>query len=206
MTELNHPTYYISSRGLRMVHLHLSGAAVGHFGVAVNVGSRDEAPEVFGLSHFVEHTIFKGTDTHRSSYIINRMEAVGGELNAYTSKEETVVYSTFPAGNLRRAMELIADLVANSRFPERELEKEREVVADEIDSYLDSPADAVFDDFDDLLFAGHGIGHNILGTRAALDTFTPDVCRQYLKTYYTADNIVLFYAGDEAADKFFSRA
>lgn len=189
-----------------MVHLHLSGAAVGHFGVAVNVGSRDEAPEVFGLSHFVEHTIFKGTDTHRSSYIINRMEAVGGELNAYTSKEETVVYSTFPAGNLRRAMELIADLVANSRFPERELEKEREVVADEIDSYLDSPADAVFDDFDDLLFAGHGIGHNILGTRAALDTFTPDVCRQYLKTYYTADNIVLFYAGDEAADKFFSRA
>ncbi len=189
-----------------MVHLHRPDAAVGHFGVAVNVGSRDEDPAVFGLAHFVEHTIFKGTDTHRSSYIINRMEAVGGELNAYTSKEETVVYSTFPAGNLHRAMTLIADLVANSRFPERELEKEREVVADEIDSYLDSPADAVFDDFDDLLFAGHGIGHNILGTREALASFTPELCRQYLRERYTQDNIVLFYAGDVPADKFFRQA
>lgn len=186
-----------------MVHLHLPQAAVGYFGVAVNVGSRDEDASVFGLAHFVEHTIFKGTDTHRSSYIINRMEAVGGELNAYTSKEETVVYSTFPAGHHARAMTLIADLVANSCFPQRELNKEREVVADEIDSYLDSPADAVFDDFDDLLFLGHGLGHNILGTREALATFTPEVCRRYLQNWYTLDNIVLFYAGDLPADKFF---
>lgn len=186
-----------------MVHLRVRGSAVGYCGVAVRVGSRDEAPDSHGLAHFVEHTIFKGTTKRRSWHIINRMESVGGELNAFTTKEETVVYSAFPKGNLARAAELIADLVTSSQFPERELEKEREVVADEIDSYLDSPAEAIFDDFEDLIFAGSPLGHNILGTRKALASFTPRLCRDYLAKWYVPENMVVFYAGSQGADQVF---
>ncbi len=184
--------------------MHVPRAAVGYCGVAVGVGSRDEGPTHLGLAHFVEHTIFKGTAKRSSWHIINRMEAVGGEINAYTTKDETVVYSAFPAGNLARAAELIADLTINSRFPENELTKERDVVADEIDSYLDTPSDAIFDDFEDLLFAGSDLGHNILGTRQALDTFTPELCREYLRHWYVPANMVAFYAGSMGADRAFS--
>ena len=165
-------TYYRLSNGLRIVHCH-HRSQVEYCGVTVNAGSRDESPEHYGLAHFVEHTIFKGTDRRRSWHIINRMEAVGGELNAFTTKEETTLYSVFPYGNLDRAVELQADLIAHSRFPQAEIDKEREVVADEIDSYLDTPSEAVFDDFDDLMYAGSSIGHNILGVEATLTTFTP---------------------------------
>lgn len=189
--------------GLRMIHLHVPGCAVEYCGACVRVGSRDEEEDQYGLAHFVEHTIFKGT-VHRSSWhIINRMEAVGGEINAYTTKEETVVYSAFPSGNLARAAELIADLISSSRFPEKELEKEREVVADEIDSYLDSPADAVFDDFEDLIFAGSDLGHNILGTKKALSGFSSVVCSEYLRKWYVPENMVVFYAGPRAASSVF---
>lgn len=171
-------------------------SAVEYFGVAINSGSRDEqAPDRFGLAHFVEHTIFKGTENRRASSIINRMESVGGDLNAYTSKEETNLFSIFPKGNLNRAVELIADLLANSIFPERELDKEREVVRDEIDSYLDSPAEAVYDDFEDLFFAGSQLGHNILGTSRALDGFSPEVCRRYLTSCFVASRMVAYYQG-----------
>ena len=186
-----------------MVHLHVPGAAVGYCGAAVLAGSRDEDAAHRGLAHFVEHTIFKGTNRRSPWHIINRMEAVGGELNAYTTKEETVVYSVFPSGNLPRAAELIADLTANSQFPERELDKEREVVADEIDSYLDSPSEAVFDDFEDLIFAGSSLGHNILGTREALATFGPATCREYLHRWYVPANMVVFYAGNLAPHRVF---
>ena len=149
--------------GLRVVHRYCN-SPVEYCGVVVNVGSRDEAVEHYGLAHFVEHTIFKGTQRRRSWHIINRMEAVGGELNAYTTKEETVLYSVFPHGNLNRAVDLISDLVISSQFPVAEIDREREVVADEINSYLDSPSEAVYDDFEDLIFAGSELGHNILGT------------------------------------------
>ena len=196
-------TYNIASNGLRMVHLHVPYGTVGYFGVGVRVGSRDDTPGYHGLAHFVEHTIFKGTERRRAWHIINRMEAVGGELNAFTSKEETVVFSAFPDGNLSRAADLIADLVGNSQFPERELEKEREVVADEIDSYLDSPADAVFDDFDELIFFGNPLAHNILGNRKSLEGFTSEVCREYLSRWYVPGNMVAFYAGPKPALRVF---
>lgn len=197
-------SFHTSSRGLRMFHLHVAGCAVGYCGVCVRVGSRDESPQEHGLAHFVEHTIFKGTERRSSWHIINRMEAVGGELNAYTTKEETVVYSVFPSGQLGRAAELIADLITSSRFPERELEKEREVVADEIDSYLDSPSEAVFDDFEDLMFAGSQLGHNILGNRKSLATFTSEKCRDYLRRWYVPSNMVVFYAGSSAPERVFT--
>lgn len=191
-------TYMTLSNGLRIVHRPTDSQAE-YCGLAVKAGSRNETPDTYGLAHFVEHTIFKGTGRRRSWHIINRMEAVGGELNAYTSEEVTMVYSAFPKGNLARAIELIADLVANSRFPEREIEREREVVLDEISSYLDTPSDAIFDDFNDMMFAGSQLGHNILGNTHTIATFTPEKCREFLDRYYTPGNMVLFYTGPASA-------
>lgn len=193
-------TYHTAPNGLRMVHRRCD-SPVGYCGVAVNVGSRDEEPGRFGLAHFVEHTIFKGTARRRAFHIINRMETVGGELNAYTTKEETMIYSLFPAGNLVRAVDLIADLVLHSEFPRVQIDREREVVADEIDSYLDTPSEAVFDDFEDLIFAGSGLGHNILGTVEDIASFTPEVCRDYLDRFYSPGEMVFFYMGPDKPER-----
>ena len=190
------PTVIPLSNGLKAVHLRVPGSAVGYAGIVVRAGSRDESvPAEFGLAHFVEHTLFKGTHKRSSWHIINRMEAVGGELNAYTMKENTVVYPAFPRRHLGRALELLADLITNSCFPESEIEREREVIADEINSYLDSPADAVLDDFEDRLFEGSGLGHNILGTLESVASIGSADCRRWLDRYYTADNMVAYYAG-----------
>lgn len=186
--------YFTLPNGLKIVCLR-SRSKVDYFGIIVNSGSRDEAPGFHGLAHFVEHTIFKGTARRRASHIINRMEAVGGELNAFTSKEETTVYSIFPHGNLSRAVELIADLMRNSVFPAKELDKEREVVREEIDSYLDTPSEAVFDEFDNLFFKNSQLGHNILGEVETLAKFTPQACREYITASYTPDRMVAFYSG-----------
>jgi predicted Zn-dependent peptidase len=174
--------------------------------VAVGAGSRDDPAQHHGLAHFVEHTIFKGTSQHSANYILNRMESVGGELNAYTTKEETMVYAVMPSGNYRRATALIAELIISSEFPEREIDKEREVIADEIDSYLDTPSEAVYDDFEDMLFANSALGHNILGTSASIANITSADCRKYLADNYTADNMVYFYSGPEKADKVIATA
>jgi predicted Zn-dependent peptidase len=169
-------------------------------GVTVNVGSRDELlTSRHGLAHFVEHTIFKGTNRRTDSYIINRMEAVGGELNAYTTKEETSIYSAMPAGNYARATALIAELVTDSIFPTRKIDLEREVICDEIDTYLDSPADAVFDLFDEEAFRGNSLAHNILGTKDSVMAIDSDLCCRYLSEQFTAPRMVYFYAGPAPA-------
>lgn len=186
------------SNGLRMLYIPSPHCAVEYFGVVVDAGSRDDPDGLYGLAHFVEHTLFKGTDRRKSWHIINRMEACGGELNAYTTKESTTVYSVFPAGNLARAAELIGDLVAHSRFPSRELEKERDVVGDEISSYLDIPSEAVYDDFEDLLFRGSSLGHNILGNETALSRFDSASCRSFVDSFYTTDRMLVFYCGASA--------
>jgi len=196
-------TYASLPSGLRIVHRRCPGLTE-YCGVAVDAGSRDESsPDRYGLAHYVEHTIFKGTKRHRSQYIINRMEAVGGELNAYTTKEETMVYAAMPVGNVGRALSLIADLVTDSVFPESELVREREVIVDEINSYLDSPSDGVFDLFDEMAYAGNPLAHNILGTEDSVMAFTSDDCRRWLAQNYCADNMVVFYAGPASADKVF---
>lgn len=187
--------------GLRFVHVLHRGVGAGIFGIAVRAGSADEDAASFGLAHLVEHTIFKGTEKRSSWHIINRMEAVGGELNAFTTKEETTVYSIFPSGNAARAIELIADLARNSRFPEKEIEKERDVVLDEIYSYRDTPADAIFDDFEDLVFAGSQLGHNILGSPDSVRRLGSAECREFLRRYYTAANMVAFYSGPQSAGR-----
>lgn len=188
--------------GLRSVYLQRPGTMAGICGVVILAGSRDEEPGEYGLAHFVEHTIFKGTRRRRSTHIINRMEAVGGELNAFTSKTDTVVYTLFPRPNLGRGMELVADLVQNSRFPQNQLEKERMVVEDEIASYLDTPADAVFDDFEDIIFKDTPLGHNILGNRETLATFSTATCMEWLAKHYIPQKMVVFYAGAEGIGRF----
>ena len=153
-------TTHTLANGLRMVHLP-SESPVAYCGFAVNAGARDEQPSEYGLAHFVEHMIFKGTERHRVNYILNRMETVGGELNAYTTKEETFVYSLFMREHFQRAFDLLVDLVFHSTFPEVQIAKETDVIRDEISSYEDSPSELIFDDFENLLFQGHALGHNL---------------------------------------------
>lgn len=176
-------------------------------GLTVNAGSRDELqPADYGLAHFVEHTIFKGTSRRTDSYINSRMEAVGGELNAFTTKEETTLYAAMPAGNHRRAALLIGELAADSMFPPRKLDLEREVICDEIDSYLDTPSEAVYDSFDEIAYAGNPLAHNILGTRQSVMHINSEQCRRYLQRCFTAQNGVYFYCGPEPAAKVFATA
>lgn len=193
-------TYHTLQNGLQCV-IRYSTRTAEYCGLAINAGSRDDFAGMEGLAHFVEHTIFKGTSHRRAGHILNRMESVGGELNAYTTKELTMLYSAFPPNHVQRAMELIADLVAYSRFPDSELKKEREVVADEIDTYLDMPSDAVYDDFEDLIFANSPLGHNILGSKKSISLFTSEACREYVSRNYVPGNMVLFYQGPEKAEK-----
>ena len=180
--------------GLRLIHKPTQ-SAVSYCGFTINAGTRDEEETYSGLAHFVEHTIFKGTTHRRASHILNRMEVVGGELNAYTAKEETVVYSVFPGAHLSRAMQLLGDLIADSQFPEKELSKEREVVADEINSYRDTPSELIYDEFESALFEGCSLGRNILGNVESLHAMTSAVARQFLTDHYTPGNMVFFFMG-----------
>lgn len=177
--------------GLRVVSCRREGL-VSYIGVVVNAGSRDEDPAHDGLAHFVEHTLFKGTDKRRSWQISSRMETIGGELNAYTSKEETMVYTNAPAGYEERALELLHDLVTSSNFPANEIDKEREVIVEEIYSYLDNPAERVYDEFEELAFKGSRLAHNILGTPESVREMKGSDCRCFLDRFYQPKNMVVY--------------
>ena len=185
---------HILPNGLRIVHLP-SASPVSYCGFAVNAGTRDEEMDEFGLAHFVEHMIFKGTEKRKSWHILNRMENVGGELNAYTTKEETFVYSIFMEERFRRAFELLSDLVFHSQFPEQEIEKEVDVILDEINSYEDSPSELIFDEFENLLFDGHALGHNILGDEQSLLGFGSESGKSFMRRFYAPENMVFFSMG-----------
>lgn len=202
---MNETHLHTLDNGLKIIHLR-NNSLVSWCGVAVNAGSRDDPAGLYGLAHFVEHTIFKGTQHRRAWHILNRMETVGGELNAYTTKENTTVYAVFPHGHEERALELIADLVCRSTFPLAELVKEREVVTEEVMSYRDTPAEAIFDDFEDMVFAGSQLGHNILGIEQDLDNITSTTCSDYLKRLYVPSNMVLFSVGQEKPERIFRLA
>ena len=180
--------------GLRMAHLPMD-SPVAYCGFAINAGTRDESEEEHGLAHFVEHMLFKGTTQRKAWHILNRMENVGGELNAYTTKEETFVYSVFMEEHFARAVDLLADLVFHSQFPRREIEKEVDVILDEINSYEDSPSELIFDQFENMLFQGHTLGHNILGDEASLLRFNGEVGRSFTRRFYTPENMVFFSMG-----------
>lgn len=199
-------TTHTLPNGLKLVHVP-AAQRVGWCGLIVNAGSRDDHASRLGLAHFVEHTIFKGTTHRRAWHILNRMETVGGELNAYTTKEGTALYSVFPEPYLKRAMELIADLVMHSVFPEAEIEREKDVVLEEVASYRDTPSEAVFDDFEDLIFgSGSSMGHNILGTEDHITAMGSTDCARYLKEQYVPENMSFFYMGPADAAKVFREA
>ena len=140
--------------GLRWIHQQVA-SPTGHVGLILQTGSRDEGPDEEGLAHFIEHLLFKGTTRRKAYHILSRIEDVGGELNAYTGKEDTTLYASFLVPHYGRSMELLFDIIQNARFPEREIPKEKEVILDEIDSYRDSPSELIFDEFDALLFGDH---------------------------------------------------
>lgn len=200
MQQNNEYHLFTLPNDLKCVHWRLDGQ-VSYCGVAVNAGSRDEPEGKNGLAHFVEHTLFKGTEHRRAVHISNRMETVGGELNAFTGKEETLLYTNAPTGHLERSLELLADIVAYSNFPGAELDREREVVIEEINSYLDSPADLVFDDFEDALFEGSRLGHNILGDELSVDGLHREDCRGFIDTFYIPQNMTLYCADPSEPDK-----
>ena len=185
---------YTLPNGLRIVYRQ-GTTAVSYAGFVVDAGTRDERKGEEGLAHFVEHLLFKGTERRRSWHILNRMENVGGELNAYTTKEETVVYSVFLNEHLSRAVELMADLIRHSQFPEPEIVREKEVILDEINSYKDTPAEAIYDEFEDLLFPSHALGHPILGNKKTLASFTSETGRRFLQQHYIPSRLVFFFLG-----------
>lgn len=181
--------------GLRIIHAP-SPTNVTYCGFAVDAGTRDEFPEEQGMAHFVEHLIFKGTKKRRAWHILNRMENVGGDLNAYTNKEETVIYCAFLKEHFTRAVELLADIVFNSTFPQHEMDKEVEVVIDEIQSYEDTPSELIFDDFEELIFPNHALGKNILGKPDLLRKMKSEDAIRFVHRYYKPTNMVFFVQGD----------
>ena len=182
------------SNGIRVVSLYAQGP-VARCALVVNAGSRDELESEHGLAHFVEHTVFKGTNRRRASQIINRLDEVGGELNAYTTKDETAIHATFLHEDFNRAAELIADMAFNSTFPERELAKEREVIIDEITSYEDTPSELIYDEFEQMAYAGTPLGHNVLGTPETVARFTGDDALRFMGRTYTTDKMAFVYIG-----------
>ena len=184
-----------TANGIRVLHF-ADTMPISYVGVAIDAGTRDELPNESGMAHFVEHLLFKGTKRRRSWHIINWLESVGGQLDAYTTKEETYIYATVPTEYTERALELLADVVLNSTFPENEIEKERDVVLDEIQSYNDSPSELIYDEFEELLFPHDPIGRNILGTEQSLETFTSERIQTFVRRNYTTNRMVVFAMGN----------
>ena len=190
------------SNSIKCIHQQVDTAEVSHFGITINAGSRDELEGEQGLAHFIEHCIFKGTAKRKPFHILSRLDAVGGEINAYTTKEETCIYGSFLNIYYERAIELISDILFNSSFPSHEIQKEKDVIIDEINSYMDSPSEQIFDDFEDQVFKGHPIGRNILGTVDSVNSFEKKDIQAFIERNYTADNISISSVGKIKLDKF----
>ena len=191
---------YRFENGLRLMQIP-SPTQVAYCGISIDAGTRDEEPGEEGMAHFCEHMMFKGTTQRKAWHIINRMEAVGGDLNAYTNKEETVVYAAFMKEHLERATELIFDIVFNSTFPQHEIDKECEVIVDEIESYNDTPADLIFDRFEDIIYEGNSLGHDILGTAENVRRFRTEDALRFVRRQYRPEKMVFFVLGDVEFEK-----
>ena len=183
------------NNGLRAIHCP-SASPVVYCGYEVCAGTRDEKEGEEGMAHFCEHTTFKGTRHRSAMQILNRLESVGGDLNAFTNKEDTVYYSAILKDHFPRAVDLLTDIVFGSTYPQAEIDKEVEVICDEIESYNDSPAELIFDDFENAIFAGHPLGHNILGSADTLRTYTTADALRFTQRYYRPENTVFFVYGD----------
>ena len=197
---MNYQTTTLPS-GLRVVLLPTSSPVV-YCGIAVGAGTRNEAAGQEGLAHFCEHLTFKGTRRRSAVQIINALEGIGGELNAFTNKEDTVYYAAVLKEHLPRAVDVLCDIVFHSEYPQAEVEKESLVVCDEIESYEDSPAELIFDEFEDILFDGHPLGHNILGSESQVRSYRSDDARAFTQQWYRPCNAVFFACGDVDFSRF----
>ncbi len=181
--------------GIRLLHVP-SASAISHACIIINTGSRDEPENKAGLAHFIEHLIFKRTEKRSTNQILNRLESVGADLNAYTTKEYTCVHASFLNPYLDRTLDLFNDIMFHSTFPEEEMDKEKSVILDEISSYLDQPEEAINDDFEDMLFAGHALGNNILGTTESVQNFTREDVINFRKANYRTNEIIVAVLGN----------
>ena len=186
---------YTLDNGLRIIHLP-SDSQVVYCGYQINAGTRNEEPGEEGLAHFCEHVTFKGTERRKAWHILNSLESVGGDLNAYTNKEGTVYYSAILKEHIARAVDLLSDIVFHSVYPQAEIDKEVEVICDEIESYNDSPAELIYDEFENILFKGSPLGHNILGTAEQVRSFTTEDALRFTRKLYRPDNAIFFAYGD----------
>jgi predicted Zn-dependent peptidase len=192
--------FHTLDNGIRLVHQGIPGI-VAHCGIIINAGSRDEKEKEHGIAHFIEHMLFKGT-THRKAYhILSRLEDVGGELNAYTTKEETAIHASFMKEHFERTIEIISDITFNSVYPPKEIEKEKEVVIEEINSYKDNPAELIFDDFEEQIFMDQPIGRNILGSFDTVKSFTQKDIFRFISDNYSTDQMVFCSVGNISEDK-----
>ena len=186
---------YILDNGLRIIHLP-SDSKVVYCGYQINAGTRNEEPGEEGLAHFCEHVTFKGTERRKAWHILNSLESVGGDLNAYTNKEGTVYYSAILKEHIARAVDLLTDIVFHSVYPQAEIDKEVEVICDEIESYNDSPAELIYDEFENIIFKGSPLGHNILGTAEQVRSFKTEDALRFTRKLYRPDNAIFFAYGD----------
>lgn len=187
--------------GIKIIHRHRAGE-LSHLALMVNAGMRDEKENENGLAHFIEHMAFKGTKRRKAYHILSCLENVGGDLNAFTTKEETCIHASFLKEHINKAMDLFADVMFNSTFPENEMEKEKEVILDEINSYRDSPADEIYDEFENLLYSGHQLGRNILGTIDLVSGYTRNDIVKFQKQHYAPDRMVLACIGNISFEEF----
>lgn len=194
------PEIFTLSNGLRVIHRAVN-RPVAHVALLVAAGSRVETEQQQGLAHYLEHCFFKGTAKRKAYHILSRLEDVGGELNAYTSKEETVLHASFLTADYPRATELLSDIALHSRFPAKDCEKEKEVILDEINSYRDNPAENIFDEFEELVFPQHPLGRNILGTPESLRAFTRQDLLDFVAQHYFPENAVFSSVGNISATR-----
>ncbi len=184
------------ANGVRIVHMQVKHSEIVHCGFMINAGSRDENDDNNGVAHFIEHTVFKGTSKRKSHHILRRIENVGGELNAYTTREKTCYYASSLKQYAARSVDLLADITFNSIFPEKEILKEKKVILEEIDMYEDSPDESIYDEFYTYIFGHHPLGYNILGSKETVNLLNRVKIFDFIKTHYTADKLLLSIVGD----------
>jgi predicted Zn-dependent peptidase len=182
--------------GLRVIHQYIPYTRTVHCGYVINAGSRDDLYGEIGMAHFIEHMIFKGTARRKTFHVLNYLESVGGDVNAYTTKEKTCLYASMMAEHFERATELLTDITFHSIFPQKEIVKEKQVIAEEIDMYRNMPDEAIFEDFDELIFPQHSLGHPILGTKDSISTFTQDQVRAHLQRCFVEGQVVYSVVGN----------
>ena len=204
MQENSQTFYHNLPNGVKIVH-RWTPSPVAYVGVMVGTGTRDERPEENGMAHYIEHCVFKGTTHHSARQIIHAIEGIGGEINAYTTKEETTFYAAILAEHVQLTLHLIAEMIMEPAFKKEETDKERMVILDEIESYNDSPSELIYDDFENLVFAGSPLAQPILGTKKTLKHISskPSYAQEWMEAHYTPDRMVVFCQGDVKPERFF---